>query len=173
MRGELKLAEVQNHLTWLISFLFCQNCGVHPKFVENGHVHPYCGRRCATEYKRSSQQATVAGSFSRSSAKCQPQNTWTKIPAECSLRDCKNQGRPQFGGFCSDVHQQYVFTSSHRNLWGLLLYQQTCHSQELRQSLRPLRQPTSDFWRHVHHLPALPEFHWIEGAALQRSEISE
>ncbi|KAH8112676.1 hypothetical protein DFH11DRAFT_1545640 [Phellopilus nigrolimitatus] len=68
----------------------CENCGVNPRFVENGgHVHPYCGR-----------------SISRKS-------DWVKFPVDCQLRDCKNQGRPQFGGFCCDSHARHAIRKNY------------------------------------------------------------
>lgn len=35
------------------SFTICaQRCGLRPQYVENGKIHPYCGRRCAGTAKR-------------------------------------------------------------------------------------------------------------------------
>ncbi|KDQ55583.1 hypothetical protein JAAARDRAFT_180378, partial [Jaapia argillacea MUCL 33604] len=27
----------------------CENCGTRPKFIENGHQHPFCGKTCARQ----------------------------------------------------------------------------------------------------------------------------
>ncbi|KAI5120712.1 hypothetical protein M0805_007673 [Coniferiporia weirii] len=90
----------------------CENCGINPKFVEsNGRIHPYCGRSCAAEYKRASQQIPSYGKAP--ATRYQPQNDWVKLPPDCLLRDCKNQGRPQFGGFCSDSHSTHAMRKNY------------------------------------------------------------
>ncbi|KIM40642.1 hypothetical protein M413DRAFT_19228 [Hebeloma cylindrosporum] len=54
-------------------------CGKKPKFIENGHKHPYCSRSCA-------------------------RNGAGPSPAACQLRGCRATGKPAFANFCSEVH---------------------------------------------------------------------
>ncbi|KAF8183437.1 hypothetical protein BJ912DRAFT_1023227 [Pholiota molesta] len=54
-------------------------CGKKPKFVENGHQHPYCSRSCA-------------------------RNGSGPSPAACMLRGCRATGKPAFANFCSEAH---------------------------------------------------------------------
>jgi len=57
----------------------CDICGKKPKFIENGHKHPYCSRSCA-------------------------RNGEGPSPAACQLRGCRATGKPAFANFCSEVH---------------------------------------------------------------------
>ncbi|KJA16180.1 hypothetical protein HYPSUDRAFT_47611 [Hypholoma sublateritium FD-334 SS-4] len=57
----------------------CEICGKKPKYVENGHKHPYCSRSCA-------------------------RNGSGPSPAACMLRGCRATGKPAFANFCSEVH---------------------------------------------------------------------
>ncbi|KDR68591.1 hypothetical protein GALMADRAFT_1036536 [Galerina marginata CBS 339.88] len=57
----------------------CEICGKKPKFVENGHKHPYCSRSCARSGTGPS-------------------------PTACMLHGCRATGKPAFANFCSEAH---------------------------------------------------------------------
>uniref|UniRef100_A0A8H7Y2D8 PARP catalytic domain-containing protein n=1 Tax=Psilocybe cubensis TaxID=181762 RepID=A0A8H7Y2D8_PSICU len=57
----------------------CEICGKKPKFIENGHKHPYCSRSCA-------------------------RNGGGPSPTVCILQGCRSTGKPAFANFCSEVH---------------------------------------------------------------------
>ncbi|PPQ92586.1 hypothetical protein CVT25_007278 [Psilocybe cyanescens] len=57
----------------------CEICGKKPKFVENGHKHPYCSRSCA-------------------------RNGTGPSPTVCALQGCRATGKPAFANFCSEAH---------------------------------------------------------------------
>ncbi|CAA7269534.1 unnamed protein product [Cyclocybe aegerita] len=57
----------------------CEICGKKPKFVENGHKHPYCSRSCA-------------------------RNGSGPSPSACVLQGCRATGKPAYANFCSEAH---------------------------------------------------------------------
>jgi len=62
-------------------------CGKKPKFVENGHKHPYCSRSCA-------------------------RNGAGPTPTACVLHGCRATGKPAFANFCSEAHARYATSMS-------------------------------------------------------------
>ncbi|KAI0695393.1 hypothetical protein BC835DRAFT_1482828 [Cytidiella melzeri] len=59
--------------------VLCENCGINPKFVENGYQHRYCGKTCARN-----------GSGSRIQS--------------CLVASCREAPKAAHGGCCCDGH---------------------------------------------------------------------
>ncbi|KAI0688515.1 hypothetical protein BC835DRAFT_308291 [Cytidiella melzeri] len=83
----------------------CKNCNRRPAYIENGHRHDYCGRRCANDATtKSSSSASTDGSTGPSLDSTKP-----KDAAQCGISSCRRSvfvGKNGFASqWCSRAHR--------------------------------------------------------------------